>query len=132
MLPARDWPESARDPGRDGTDGMCHLRHLYLRYHPEPAGPEPAREDDFAGCGVWEEEDGAWMTDFPPPDGYDGHEEGEAGEDDYQRALTQGELAAIGAGEESETARRAERLTREHAARRRFFGLDGDDDAREE
>ncbi|HVQ09009.1 MAG TPA: hypothetical protein VMS43_11310 [Allosphingosinicella sp.] len=129
MMPARDWPESARDPGQDGSDGMCHLRHLYLRYHPAPAGPEPMRGDDFAGCGVWEGDDGAWMTDFPPPRGFDGYEEGEAGEDDYRRALTQGELAAIGAGEEAEAARRAERLAEEHDARRRFFGLDGDDDA---
>jgi hypothetical protein len=135
-MPARDWPESARDPGRDGTDGMCHLRNFYLQYHPEPAGPEPAREEDFAGCGVWEEEDGAWMTDFPPPPGFDGHEEGEAGEDDYRRALTQGELAAIGTDEEAKAARRAEqraeRLAAEHDARRRFFGLDGDGEADKE
>ena len=29
-----------------------------------------------------------WMTDFPPPPGFDGYEDGEWGEDDYARACT--------------------------------------------
>jgi hypothetical protein len=132
MMPARDWPESARDRGRDGTDGVCYLRHRYLRRHPETAVAGPAAEDDFAGCSVWEADDGAWMTDFPAPDGYDGYEEGEPGAEDYRRALTQEELAAIGADEEAEATRQAERLAEQHDARRRFFGFDGDREATEE
>jgi hypothetical protein len=129
MMPARDWPEAARDPGRDGTDGMCNLRHHYLRYHPETPEPEPVREDDFAGCSVWERDEGEWMTDFPPPPGFDDHEEGEPGEEDYCRVLTGKELEAMDAGEELETPERDERLAAKHEARRRFFGFDGDDDA---
>jgi hypothetical protein len=88
---------------------------------PDETAPEEA-EDDFAGRYVWEEQDGEWRTDFPPPAGFDGYEEGEPGEPDYQRELTEAELAAI---EEEDEVDHTERLDEERAARDRFFGFAG-------
>jgi hypothetical protein len=122
-----EWPAAARDPEADGTDGMCKLRKLYLVYHPPkrtPAAVEP--EDDFAGCSVWEE-NGGWRTDFPPPDGFDGWEEGEPGDEDYRRELAEEELVACGEDDETVEEERTHRLAEQHAARRRFFFFEGDE-----
>lgn len=124
MLSEREWPEAARQGSEDGTDGMCQMRQLYRLYQP-PKRPvaEPEEEDDFAGCSVWEEEAG-WMTDFPPPAGFDGYEEGEPGGDYYKRELAAEERPLI---EEEEALDREEEqalLAEMEAARRRFFGLD--------
>jgi hypothetical protein len=131
MVHESEWPEAARAEGPDDSNGMCKLRQLYLRYNPPgPVAEPPEAEDDFAGCGVWEDDEapGGWATDFPPPAGFDGWEEGEPGEEDYKRELTEEELAAIGADAASEQAEREERLADQHAARRRFFELDEDGD----
>jgi hypothetical protein len=125
LLRSSEWPESARKPGPDETNGMCQLRKLYRLYNPPPPEPEGAAEDDFAGCGVWEADDGEWRTDFPPPEGFDGWEEGEPGDDDYRRALTGQEMEAIGVDEQSEADERALYLAEQQAARERYFGIDG-------
>ncbi|HEX8527950.1 hypothetical protein [Allosphingosinicella sp.] len=126
-----DWPQSAFDGSADGTDGMCKLRKFYLLVHPplSPSGPAvPVEEgDDFAGCSVWEEEEG-WMTDFPPPDGFDGHEQDEPGAEDYRRSLTQEELEILGLDEASEAAERQEVLAEQRAAYDRYFGEEPDAD----
>lgn len=133
MLEPVEWPESARVAGPDEANGMCKLRKLYLRYNPEIEEPEAEEareqeldEDDFDGCEVWGEAEGRWLTNFPPPEGFEGFQEGMPGTDDYVRALTAAELEAIqchAAGEESEEAAMlAERLAAEAAARDRFFG----------
>jgi hypothetical protein len=126
-LGERDWPEAARAEGPDDSNGMCKLRRLYRLYNPPRAEPEPPEpEDDFAGCDVWEaaEAPGGWVTDFPPPGGFDGWEEGEPGDDDYRRELAEDELAAIGADPDSEAEEREQRLAGQHAARKRYFGLE--------
>jgi hypothetical protein len=139
-----EWPEAARNPPRDGegdhpqgggggpeadgTDGMCKLRKLYLLHCPQALVPDEASlaepEYDFADCSVWEEEEGEWLTDFPPPDGFDGFEQGEPGDEDYRRALTEEELKAIGADEQTLEAERSELLAEQKAARMRYFGFD--------
>ena len=62
-----------------------------------------------------------WLTNFPPPPGFDGDEEGDFGDDDYWRELADDEQAALNALD----AREAALL---HAAaevhRRRYFALD--------
>jgi hypothetical protein len=134
LLSAGDWPQAAREPGPDDADGMCHLRQLYLRYHPappaEPAAREVEAEDELDALDhrVWEQMDGQWLTDFPPPEGFDGWEEGEPGEEDYCRELTEAERQALGIDEESEEAERAERVTADRALRDRYFGFDTGDE----
>lgn len=126
-LPAASWPEAARAPGPDETNGMCKLRKLYLRHHgePDPAEPErdDAEEDDFEGLSVWESDEGEWFTDFPPPPEFDGFEEGDPLLGNYRRELTEEERLAIGCDEESLEAEREAELAARHAARERFFGF---------
>ncbi len=123
MLHPLEWPEAAREPAGDDVNGMCKVRELYLAFN-SAAAVEPAEpEDDFAGCGIWETEEG-WLTDFPPPAGFDGYQEGEPGEEDYTRELAAEELPAIAEEEAFDREERALRLAEQEAARRRFFGLD--------
>ena len=116
-----DWPPAARDPSADATDGMCHVRQLYRRSHPLQSPEEDG--DDFAGCSVWEDEDFGWLTDFPPPEGFDGYEEGEPGTDYYRRELAPEELAAIPEEDALDGEDGDGLLADQEAARRRFFGL---------
>jgi len=63
---------------------------------------------------AWRDEHGDWWTRFPPPDGFDGEEQGEWGEKDYRRALTAEEQESVDSLE-------AERLARASADRDSFF-----------
>ena len=84
---------------------------------PGPPKPEPRDEDEFDGGEVWESE-GRWWTGFPPPEGFDGCEEGEPGSFGYRRTLSESEQAAVDAWE-------AEDAPGEQARRDRFFGFEG-------
>ncbi|HEX8513112.1 MAG TPA: hypothetical protein VF688_08390 [Allosphingosinicella sp.] len=78
---------------------------------------EEPSADEFSQEEVWQTDEGEWRTSFPPPEGFDGFEEGEwDGVSWYCRALTARELAAI------EAERSAER-SRACARRDRFFGF---------
>ena len=74
---------------------------------------------------VWEEEDG-WWTDYPPPPGFDGEEEGEYGSlrDDYRRRLSPAEQAVIDADVAEED---AEDLVLAEAQRDAYFGFAPDE-----
>jgi hypothetical protein len=118
-----DWPEQATDPVEAQLHGKCRSRQVYLARHPET---DPAQADD--GFNVWHDEDEEmWMTDYPPPEGFDGYEEGEWGDDDYKRALSAEERAAVDADLEAERAEdeveRARELAEACAARDRAFGF---------
>jgi hypothetical protein len=63
---------------------------------------------------------GDWRTDFPPPDGFCGHEEGQFGDPAYARALDDDELELYEALRDAEVT--PLRLAGE-AARRAFFAL---------
>ena len=90
---------------------------------PEPVSPEPEKLDPLIeeedNPQVWRD-DGVWWTYFPPPDGFDGEEEGEPGDSDYQRTLTADEEAAVRA---RDRARDEAELARCCALRDRYFGL---------
>ena len=65
--------------------------------------PLPALEDD--GAPVWQTEDG-WFTDFPPPEGFDGQEEGRL----WRRRLLAGaDPGGAGAGRSQGCARTRQR-----------------------
>jgi hypothetical protein len=76
-------------------------------------------EDEDEDPQVWRE-DGIWWTYFPPPEGFDGEEEGDAGDSDYQRTLTEEEAAVMRARDRA--ADEAE-LARCCALRDRYFDL---------
>ncbi len=91
----------------------------------EPDADEDEEEDDepgFGGVEVWQAE-GSWWTEFPPPAGFDGEEEGEPGDYDYKRRLTDAEQAVI---DEDERSEREEEIARQSARRDLYFGFDGD------
>lgn len=67
---------------------------------------------------LWQGEQGEWMTDYPPPPGFDGYQRGRYGDDRYQRDCTPDEIAAIEAEQEAD---RAElRAEAEHRRDQRF------------
>jgi len=89
---------------------------------PERADEEGATpEEEAAAMTVWhDEERSEWRTNFPPPEGFIGIEEGVFGDEDYERTLDEAE-------EEAWDAAHAElveplRIAGE-AARRAFFAL---------
>lgn len=82
---------------------------------------EPTPEEEAARMTIWrDEEHDEWRTDFPPPDGFVGIEEGMFGDDGYERTLDVDE-------EEAWESARAEAFAplrkAGEAARRAFFAL---------
>jgi hypothetical protein len=76
-----------------------------------PLGENPTPEDEGIDLSdrCWKDEDGIWMTDFPPPEGFDGYEGGTWGDSDYLRACTAEEVALLAADEATaEAGERAE------------------------
>jgi hypothetical protein len=123
-LAAEDWPAAALEPAADGTDGMCKVRKLYLLFHPaRRAAPAPEPVDDFAGCDVWEDRNLGWMTDFPPPPGFDGFEEGDPDSEYYHRELAPCERAVIEADIAAQRAGEPDPSAEREAARLRYFDL---------
>ncbi|HEX8381355.1 MAG TPA: hypothetical protein VF619_12495 [Allosphingosinicella sp.] len=113
-------PREARDACDDWD---AHMDALESGAPPPPpskaAADEAALEDSFSAELVWQEEDGTLRTCFPPPEGFDGEEEGEwNGVDHYSRTLSPAELTAV-------RSRDGDLRAREEAQRDRFFGFAG-------
>ena len=84
----------------------------------EDAGDETP-EEAAAAMTVWfDDRAGDWRTDFPPPDGFDGIEEGQFGDPAYARALDDDELELYDVLRDAEVT--PLRIAGE-AARRAFF-----------
>lgn len=87
---------------------------------PEPT-PAPTPDEQAAAMTVWYDfTDRGWRTDFPPPEDFLGREQGEFGEDGYERTLEPDEEDAI---EAAYQAGLVPLRTAGEAARRAFFGL---------
>jgi len=113
-------PEPETEPEPDSSAAQtAEQRELH-----ELQGDE--EEDDMAGDDeesedkhlVWETADG-WRTDYPPPENFEGNEQGEYGDHKYERELSPRELARI----QADAA--AERALAE-AQRDAWFGFDDD------
>jgi hypothetical protein len=87
----------------------------------EESDPRDVAAWELSGNETWMEDDG-WYTRFPPPEGFDGFEDGLPGEDDYVRECTVEEAEALRARDEQEYERQ---LARAEALRDLFFGFDG-------
>lgn len=88
-----------------------------------PNLPLSEREDaalDLSDRCWWDEEEEIWFTDFPPPENFDGDEDGLWGTDKYQRTCTAEEVAVLEADRAAEQA--AERAEDE-ALRDEYFSL---------
>jgi hypothetical protein len=101
-------PESA--PAESAEDRELHELHLVKD---TGANDWQARDDHY----VWEDKQ-RWWTDYPPPPGFEGEQEGEYGCHGYRRALTAEEQTVIDADEEED---KAERRARGEAQRRAYF-----------
>lgn len=66
----------------------------------------------------WDEEEECWMTDFPPPPGFDGYQQRRWGDEDYRRECTAGESAVLAAALDAET---AEERAEDEALRDQWF-----------
>ena len=73
---------------------------------------------------IWED-DGVWLTSFPPPEDYDGVEDGVLGEEGYSRSLTDAEEAAMAAGRVEENEELAGTIVSACARRDLYFGFAG-------
>jgi hypothetical protein len=62
--------------------------------------PEEAGDPDLSGR-CWQDDDGHWMTNFPPPDGFDGYEKGTWRDLKYERDCSPGEAALLDANEQA-------------------------------
>jgi hypothetical protein len=79
------------------------LRELPERENPIADNPDLPGMDDWQRC--WRDEQGRWLTDFPPPPGFDGYQSREwDGFNAYHRACTAGEAALLDAGETADEA----------------------------
>ncbi len=86
------------DSGRNGHSQLKDLSDML-------ADDEDDDDDDCEppeAEPVWRETDGDWVTNFPPPPGFDGRQEGRFGDEDYERTLTEPELAVALAREETD------------------------------
>jgi hypothetical protein len=99
-----------------------HEAELFEPETDEPHGERDPAEAMLNGCEVWEELEGEWWTIFPPPAGFDGVEEGEPGDPDYKRMLSEAELSVQ---QEEEEFERSDRIAEQMALRDYYFGFEG-------
>lgn len=92
----------------DSRDGNGQLR--------QPTALEPDPDEPV----WWDDSLEEWRTRFPPPADFDDPEEGEFGDEDYSRPLTEAEEAAYEAEHRAQVAARA---IVDGRARDRFFGF---------
>lgn len=108
-----------------GADGVRNGHSQLNDPEPEEGDAEEADEgedaqDPAADMSVWRNMDDEWVTNFPPPPGFDGDEQGRFGDDDYERELTEPELVCAFAREEEEM---AGLVAAGEAARDAWFGF---------
>jgi hypothetical protein len=74
----------------------------WARLHPLANSNDGAEDEEEADLShhCWRDEEGNWMTDFPPPDGFDGFRIGIWGDRNYERGCTAEETALLEADEE--------------------------------
>ena len=106
--PEAQAADPAAAPGGDLRTPSGH--HELHELHP---GEEAEMDEDSHI--VWQSE-GEWRTDYPPPPGFDGEENGEYGDADYWRALSLAEQAVA-------DAEIAEERARAEAQRDAWFGF---------
>jgi hypothetical protein len=103
-----------------GTGIANEVAHFSADSDAEPQA-EPTPEEEAAAMTVWhDEEHDEWRTNFPPPEGFAGTEEGEFGDADYERAL---DIDEEEAWESSRATAFAPLRQAGETARRAFFAL---------
>ena len=135
IVPANfDW-QHMLDALRTGDpDDVASALALLKSYEVEEVEDPPISQnegDTDAGVDLserhwFDDSEGLWMTDFPPPPEFDGYEEGAWDDFGYKRVCTPAETAIL---EARESRFRAEELAQESDLRDRWFALlSGDDE----
>jgi hypothetical protein len=78
---------------------------------------------EITGYELSEDEEGIWWTHFPPPEGFDGEEQGEYGDPGYKRTLSPREQEVLDSDLDQEF---EEERSAQAARRDRYFGFAGD------
>src|SRR3546814_9576053 len=108
----------------DWSSDVCSSDLEVARFSADPdvePVAEPTPEEAAADMHVWHDDaHGEWRTNFPPPEDFTGIEEGEFGDEDYERTLEIDEEEAWLAAREAEV---APLRAAGEAARRAFFAI---------
>ena len=83
-----------------------------------PSAVTIEEEDEDPERCWWDEEEECWMTDFPPPPGFEGHQDGRWGDEDYKRECTADEAKRLRAARDCEL---AEERSEDEALRDSWF-----------
>ncbi len=70
----------------------------------EGGATEHVSDSNFGTDRVWREDDGAWWTNFPPPEDFYGEERGHWSDEDYSRSCSEDECDLLDAAREAELA----------------------------
>ena len=89
LAPSEPAPPPAPAAALAGNAGHRELHELHWPDEDELDAAEPEDRHD-----VWQSE-GVWYTDYPPPEGFDGEEQGAYGSFRYRRTLSEDEQAVI-------------------------------------
>jgi hypothetical protein len=102
VLPLLAGPDDAEpDPAGAENAGDRELRELREREEAEAAAEA---KDSHR---VWQHDNGRWWTNYPPPAGFEGRQQGRYGDRFYQRHLSPSEKEAVDAREAAKVARAA-------------------------
>lgn len=96
------------EPAAPVEEGPCSAENwnAWLDAIEQGLDAPPELPDENGRGPVWRK-DGEWWTRFPPPDGFNGRQDGRFGEPKYRRRCTIGEIEAIDAQRRDEEARQA-------------------------
>jgi hypothetical protein len=82
------------------------------------AAVEDLSDSNFGSDRVWQEEDGVWWTNFPPPEDFFGEERGHWSDQDYSRECSEDECDLLDAAREAQL---VDLKAAEEAERNSFF-----------
>ena len=122
----RHWDEWMTLVGRgEEQSGQALLENTpHHQLHQLPLGGNPTEEEpEVEEVNLWDrcwKEEDEWVTDFPPPPGFEGWQQGEWGSRNYQRVCTTEEAAIL---EANHAAADAEELSGEEELRDSWFQL---------
>jgi hypothetical protein len=74
-----------------GADAAQQCQPCQLPESEDGAEAAPQVEQFDLERRYWRDDEGTWITDFPPPPGFTGYESGDFGQDDYQRECSEEE-----------------------------------------
>lgn len=121
FIEAHRAQHEARLAGISGANGYPQLKGSRpIETEDEEDEEEEIERDPTSGLEVYKDEVGVWITNYPPPPGFDGEEEGQFGEDDYERSLSDKEMIVVCT---RETVELTEYRALAIAARDEYFGF---------